>query len=299
MTRTLLALSTTLILACTPKSGEDAADSGSSPADAVGPSSDDTSADDTGSGPPPLPDSTGRRVLHEVFTGSTCGPCEPADRLIEEVLEGDEGRFTIIKWQVGSDPYMTAETVDRIMGYLPGESSYAIPYMHADGINGFHPVEINDGDGYNQANLDQFAGNPSPLLLTVSHTISDQTVDITVDYTALSDIDIDSLVLHAAIVENVTTGNIGTNGQTAFHDVMKKMVPDGAGSALTALTREDTDSLTLSYTFQGSYDDDTSRSDMVDHETAHTVEEFEDLEVVVWIQDTTTWEVFQSAWTKD
>jgi hypothetical protein len=35
----------------------------------------------------------------------------------------------------------------------------------------------------------------------------------------------------------------------------------------------------------------------VDHDDAHTVEEFDDLAVVVWVQDMDTWEVFNTAWT--
>ena len=171
--------------------------------------------------------------------------------------------------------------------------------MHADGIHGFHPAELNDDEGYGESDLDAFVDVGSTLLLDVSHTISGQTVDFEVSWTALDPIEGDNLVLHAAIIENMTTLNIGSNGQTEFHQVMKKLVPDEEGTPIEAMVREDEGSLSLSYTFNGSYDDDTSNTDMVDHLSAHTVEEFDDLEVVVWVQDTLTWEVYQSAWTID
>jgi hypothetical protein len=244
-----------------------------------------------------LPLATERSVLHEVFTGSNCGPCFGADAQLDEVLHETTRRYTVIKFQVGSDPYTTTEGVRRRMFYLPGESTYAIPYVHADGVNGFHPAEINDNAGYALENLDGFADIESPLRLWVTHTVTEQTVDISIGWTALSDVLSDDLVVHAAIIENQTTGNVGTNGQSEFHQVMKKMAPDNDGTLLSALSREDEGTLDLSYTFVGEYNGETVYGDFVDHTIEHTVEEFDDLEVVVWVQDSATWEVLQSAWT--
>ena len=61
---------------------------------------------------------------------------------------------------------------------------------------------------------------------------------------------------------------------------------------------------TYVYTFQGEYDPDTglprreNPKHYVDHRRAHTVEEFDDLEVVVWVQDQATKEVYQSEWSQ-
>jgi hypothetical protein len=245
----------------------------------------------------PLPTSTARRVLHEVFTGSNCGPCLGADGILDDIFHETATPYSVIKYQIGSDPYMTREGVSRRMYYLPGEEVYAIPYVHADGETGFHPAQLNDDAGYTEADLAGFAEGGSPLSLTVTHSISEQTVDLTIAWTTLSDISSDDLVIHAAIIENITTGNVGSNGQAEFHQVMKKMVPDNLGTSMSAMTRADQGELALSYTFNGEYNGETSYSDIVDHDTEHTVEEFSDLEVIVWVQDSVTWEVFQSAWT--
>lgn len=244
-----------------------------------------------------LPMATERRVIHEVFTGSNCGPCLGADAILDEVFQTTNRQYSVIKYQVGSDPYMTTEGVRRRMYYLPGEASYAIPYVHADGIYAFHPAEINDEQGYDKETLKGFADIEAPLMLGVSHTITGQTVDFSIDWTILDDLSSEYLVVHAAIIENKTTGNVGSNGQTEFHQVMKKMVPDEEGTAIGSQRRGDEGSLELSYTFNGDYNPDTSYSDLVDHAAEHTVEEFEDLEVIVWVQDSLTWDVHQSAWT--
>ncbi len=251
-------------------------------------------SDDTGEA---LPYETSRRVLHEVFTGSTCSPCFGADETLEAVLHENEGRYTELKYQVGSDPYVTTEGVKRRMYYLPGKSSYAIPYVHADGVNGFHPSEINDDAGYQQSDFDGFADVPAVLELSASLGLEGQTVSWTIDVVPLDDVSSDDLVLHVVIAEGITYNNVGTNGQTEFHHVMKKMVPDQYGQAIDVLVRGTPVTFEGNYTFQGDYAKDAGYGNEVQHDTEHTVEEFEDLGVVVWIQDSTTWEVYQSAWT--
>jgi hypothetical protein len=183
------------------------------------------------------------------------------------------------------------------MYYLPGESSYGIPFVHADGSNGFHPNLMNAEEGYQDEDFEAFAEIPSVLEMSVSHSVTDQTVDWAVQILPLADVPADNLRLHVAIMEGTTTNNVGTNGQTEFHNVMKKMVPDSMGSELQALTRGESLELSGSYTFQGSYVEGTGISNPVDHTTGHTVEEFDDLEVVAWVQDSASWEVYQSAWT--
>ena len=106
----------------------------------------------------------------------------------------------------------------------------------------------------------------------------------------------DKEALELAIIENETFLNVGSNGQTEFHHVMKKMVPDENGTSVGPLVRGETIEVSESWTFQGEYDDSTGYSNMVDHDSAHTVEEFEDLSVVAFVQDDETWEVLHSAW---
>ena len=41
-------------------------------------------------------------------------------------------------------------------------------------------------------------------------------------------------MIHVAVNEKVTTQNVGTNGLTEFHHVMKKMLPNRLGLACSA-----------------------------------------------------------------
>ena len=244
-----------------------------------------------------LPTETTRYVLHEMFTGSTCGPCFDAENILMAVQEANPDNHVHLAYHVGSDPYITTEGVNRKMWYLPPEEgSYSIPYLHVDGVNGLHPVEHNSDVGYTDSDFDGFAAIPSHLELTVSHFVSEQTVDISISMMPLQDHSSEKLNLMVAIIENTTFNNVGTNGLTEFHHVMKKMVPDDIGTPLEPLTRGEGIDMELSYTFQGDYNDSTSISAPVNHDIEHTVEEFDDLSVVVFVQDTESWEVLQSAW---
>ena len=227
-----------------------------------------------------------RILLHEVYSGSNCGPCKEADELIHDVLDANPDEYSVIHYQVGSDPYMSTESVGRYCYYINGTSScgYAIPYMHVDGVNGFHPKEVNDDQGYLQADFDRYQAVPCHMRIEVSHTVTDKTVDIEVTVTAGGEYPSDKMVLQAAILENTTFNNTGINEQTEFHYVMKKMVPDHLGTDLPPMVAGDSQTINLSYTFQGNYNPDTSRNAMVNHAIEHTVEEFDDLSVVVFVK---------------
>ena len=238
-----------------------------------------------------------RRLLHEAFSGSNCGPCLEADAKLQAVLDQRPDQYTLIHYQVGSDPYMSHESVARRFFYLPeGAQTYGIPYLHVDGVNGMHPNEVNNDQGYLVENFDQFLQQPCHLRLESRHTVSGQTVDIQVGLEAGGDYPSQNLALHVAISEGVTVNNVGTNGQTEFHHVMKKMLPNADGRSLPPLVTGDRMGRTYSYTFQGDYNPETSRQNMVNHATEHTVEDFDDLEVLVWVQDMETKQVHQSAW---
>jgi|GEM_PF-2385393 len=245
-------------------------------------------------GPPPT--SVARRVLHECFTGSNCSPCFESAEFLEEVFEANAGKFTAIKYQIGSDPYISREAVDRRMMYLPGEMTYPIPYVHADGVNGFHPNEINNDEGYQQMNFDAFQSVPSPLEMTVSHTLEGQTISVDVEMEAFDTVAGEQLRLFVAVIENVTYENVGSNGQTEFHRVFKKFIPNADGIPLEALAPGEQRAVQRDYTFEGGYTGETGIRNMVRHNREHTVEEFDDLSVVAFVQDVETWQVFQSAW---
>jgi len=74
------------------------------------------------------------------------------------------------------------------------------------------------------------------------------------------------------------------------------LLPSANGTTLGALTAGTPATDFQHYEFKGSYRLPNNASDPINNAIEHSVEEFDDLNVVVWVQNTATKEVLQSAW---
>ena len=232
-----------------------------------------------------------RKPLIEVFSSSTCAPCAPANTTFKTLMDAQPaGDYNYIKYQMSwpgtGDPYYTAEAGSKRTLY--GVNS--VPNAQIDGGWNGHAGQIT------QATLNTFKGKPAFVNLSGFYTVdaATQKVDMQIDMTPLVSTS-KSLSLQVAIYEKSTTQNVKSNGETVFYTVMKKMVPDANGTVLNGLAANVAQSKTLSYTFNGAYTLPANASAPVNHATAHTVEDFTDLGVMVWIQDMATKEIYQSA----
>ena len=119
---------------------------------------------------------------------------------------------------------------------------------------------------------------------------------ITVDYTITPKIDFPANAkLYIAIVEKKTFNNVGSNGETEFHWVMKKMLPNGSGTTIGPLTAGTPVTNTVVYTFKGNYRLPNNANDPINHSIENSVENFNNLLAVVWVQNPATMEIYQSA----
>lgn len=231
-----------------------------------------------------------RLPLHEGFTSSTCAPCVAGNTNLKSIFTANPNKYTCVKYQMSwpgnGDPYYTAEGGDRRTYY--GINS--VPWLMVDG-------QLNKNtSAYTQAEFDYYYQIPAFVNLTASHTIIGHTVNVTVNIDPIANISSNQLILHCAIIENKTTQNVGSNGETEFFYVMKKMVPSSSGTALTPLTSGSSVTKNLSWTFVGSYRLPPNALSPINNATEHSVEEFTDLSVVVWIQDNADKKIYQSAW---
>jgi len=231
-----------------------------------------------------------RRPLIEVFSSSTCAPCAPANTTFKNLMDQQTaGEISYIKYQMSwpgtGDPYYTLEAAAKRTLY--GVNS--VPNAQIDGGWNGHAGQIT------QPLLNQYKGVPSFMNLAGYYTVDAATkkVDMVINTTPLVSTN-KALSLQVAIYEKSTTQNAKSNGETVFYKVMKKMVPDQNGTALSNLTDGVMQTANLSYTFNGSYTLPINASAPVDHAVAHTVEDFNDLGVMVWIQDMATKEIYQS-----
>jgi len=167
-------------------------------------------------------------------------------------------------WPGNGDPYYTPEGGIRKDFY---GVSY-VPWLQAEG------AFCATSTAAAQIALDDALAAPAFASLVAAHAING--TEISVDVSLLPYANYENFVVHIVVFENVTTGNVATNGETEFHHVMMKMLPDAYGTAINVNDREP---FAISETF----------------DLAGTnVEGFDDLGVGVVFQNTVTGEIFQS-----
>jgi hypothetical protein len=229
-----------------------------------------------------------RKPLYETFTSSTCPPCVPANTNMEALFATNKGKQSSVKYQMSwpgaGDPYFTLEGQDRRTYY--GVSS--VPNVAIDG--GWN----SNGNSLTQQIMNDFGAIPAFVEMTASHSVTGNKVSVTVNADFISAFTSPQNTLHVAIVERKTTQNVGTNGETEFASVMKKMLPNASGTVIGAQV-SGMQSWTMDYTFNGNFRLPNNASDPINHAIEHSIEDFNNLGVVAWIQDDATGEVFQSA----
>ncbi len=220
-----------------------------------------------------------RIPLFEVFTSSTCAPCNPGNANYHSVVDPKPAaEYVSIKFQQNfpgtGDPYATTEAINRRSAFY--------------GINSIPRMEIDGGwdqnaSSFTTALYNSAKTNPSQYMMSGNYALNGQTIEGKVKFNPL--ITIDGAKLHIAVLEKQTTGNVKSNGETEFFHVMKKMIPSETGTEITP-TLGVWDSLSFSYTFNGNYrlPADGATANIINHTIEHSVEDFQNLYVVAWVQ---------------
>lgn len=232
-----------------------------------------------------------RKPLYEIYTSSTCGPCRPGNENFHAVIDGKEDECVYIKfqqsWPSTGDPYCTAESNARRTYY---------------GINSIPRMELDGGwdqnaSSFSEALHNEYKAKPAFVGLTATSIQWGKHVEVNVEIDPAADFSGNNL-LHVAIMERATYENIKTNGETEFTHVMKKMMTGGTGVNIGSLTSGQKVNKTYTWNFKGDYTlpANGQSANWVNHNTANTVEEFDDLFVAVWVQNESTKEVYQSAY---
>ncbi len=227
-----------------------------------------------------------RLVLYEEFSGENCGPCAATNPGLWTLLTAGTNptKVMLIKYQTpipSAGPLYYQNTTD----VSARQTYYSVPfapYARLDGdvspgatssANAGHPGFLT------QAHLDAATAIASPFNITVTNTVSGTTLNTTVNISAVSAYSGTSVKLRAALVETMIYATPpGTNGETDFHHVVRKMYPGPDGTAISnTWTAGQTASVPLSVTIP-SYVDRTN-----------------ELFVVVWIQNDADKKVAQTA----
>lgn len=230
-----------------------------------------------------------RKILHEVFTSSTCGPCAPGNANFESIVASKD-KHTTIKYQMNypgnGDPYYITENGTRHSFY--GITS--IPRMEIDG--GWD----GNANSYTNALYDQFAAKPAFIEIKGTASYSwKNTITANVTLSPSANFSSSNLKLYGVIIEKNTYNNTATNGETEFEHVCRKIMPSTAGMVLTGGLTKGTDVVkTLTYTFSGPYVLPVNGKSPINLATQNSIEDWNNLAVVIFVQDGVTKEVMQS-----
>jgi len=226
-----------------------------------------------------------RVVLAEEFTSSTCGPCASFNPGYKQLLDANSantetGRVTSVKYQMnwpspGNDPAYNQEAADRRVAY---------------GISGV-PDVVYSGSNIptSQANIDIVKDVPSLANLSAEWSATGNYIQCDATVNALADLG-SNVVLHMAMIEKQINHSIQTNGETVFYHVFRKFMDGSNGHSMSNMTAGNTYTHYANSTIsvnaapaQGSFDFWIGTSNM---------------DVIVWLQNTNTGEVLQSAYGK-
>ena len=210
-----------------------------------------------------------KRLVIDYFSSSTCGVCPIPNRDMKEFLDRYPDYATISKYIVpiptSGDPYVNDDAAIRRTYYSVG----SVPSVF------FNGTSILSG-GYEEY-FNIYSPKQIPIVeLRGNFWVDNKTIKI--DFNIAAYENIENAVLHVAVNEKITTGNVGTNGETEFYHVMMKMLPNGNGTPVS-LKRYDVKNFSFEYDLSSTH-----------------VEEFDDLEVNVFIQDIATKNIYNGNW---
>lgn len=221
-----------------------------------------------------------RVPLYEVFSSSTCGPCRPANEHLTPIFEQYEGQVAVVKYQMSwpgfGDPYYTVEGNSRRGNY--GVNSVPAFFRNAQGQG---------STSFQEADVDDDLLEEAQMVMYLRYMINteSQSISLRARVEALTDFTAGAHRWMIPITEKVTYNNAKSNGETEFHNVFKKMMPSANGEIIIGkLDSGDVFELDTTYAFQGSYRLPNNSDDPINDAIEHSVEDFNNLHVVMFMQ---------------
>ncbi len=198
-----------------------------------------------------------RVLMIEHFTQASCGPCASQNPILEDFIEANEEDVVAIKYQVswpGYDPMYLDNTVDvNSRRNYYGISS--VPRMVIDG--GADYCYEGSPASMSQAMLDSRLSVDPKVEIDLQSAMSPtfDSIHVTMTITALEDISY-NMRAHIGVIEKEISwdSSPGSNGETEFFNVMKKMLPSGGGNSMGYMDEGDVEVIEQSWAFENVYD---------------------------------------------
>jgi len=215
--------------------------------------------------------STTMKPLVEKFTANWCVPCADYNtNTFNNFYTTNNANFTYIAYHASStDGNNNADSNSRASFYGMG----GFPTVYMNGIDlapGFVPSTTQTNTGFSTAQA-----KPAYLTMTSSYSLNGTQITGNINYSSFIT---GTYKLRIAVVENTTTLHTGSNGETSFKHVLRKMIPNAAGTNVTFTASQ-------SGTFPFSAD-----------LTGLAPNQLSNLSVVVFVQNDNNKDIYQSAY---
>ena len=178
-----------------------------------------------------------RFIVFEEFTNACCGPCASQNPGFDALLNANSTKCTSIKYHVnwpGPDP-MNAQNAADAATRVSYYGVTGVPYATMDGVPQTGTNYTGAPANVTQGLINTEYAVPSPIEVSLQHYVSagldsvysNLLVKCTQNFTG-------NLVAHNVIIEKWIhfASPPGTNGEKDFYNVMKKMLPTSAGTAI-------------------------------------------------------------------
>jgi hypothetical protein len=180
-----------------------------------------------------------RMVLVESFTSWTCPPCATNNPIMDAfLLSQDPERITGISYHMN----WPAPGNDGFYLYNPNDNNARRTYYSVNSIpQAFMDGTINIQPTYNQGTLQSYFDSRknilSPVTLIVTESTYGDSLLVRVLLYCETPLVSPTVTLQTAIVEKYKqySSPPGTNGETVFRDIMRKMLPSASGTSIQLL----------------------------------------------------------------
>jgi len=177
-----------------------------------------------------------RTVLLEEFTNASCPPCAAQNPAFNALVETNAAKVVTIKYQTdwpGYDP-MNEQNPSQVQTRVDYYGVTGVPNVRIDGT-----TDAGTAGQVTQAKINTAYAVPSKLQMALTHSVSDDLTQITINCTITN---VDTVFGWSATNAKLRVGVIeknlyfpappGTNGETHFNYVMRKMYPDETGTTV-------------------------------------------------------------------
>lgn len=179
---------------------------------------------------------TQRLVFVEEFTQASCGPCASANPAFNSLLAANTTKAVSLKYQTswpGVDP-MNAQNPNEVATRVTYYGVAGVPDAYMDGniYAGGSP------SGITQSSINTEYAVASPFSVNLVHwfNAANDSIFINCEVTATQNTTLTTGKLRIAMMEKTITFGTppGSNGETVFYNVMRKMYPNASGTTLVS-----------------------------------------------------------------